>query len=228
MHVVLFDLDGTVLTFERAPGPGRAAIDRAMMRLFGVAEASQGVRFAGGTDRAIARALLRKAGESDDDGAIARLLAAYVTELEEVLRARRYVPVGDVVAVVAACRARGSVVGIGTGNVREGAELKLRSAGLEGAFDLELGGYGADGEAREVLLRAAVARCARGEAVTRVVVIGDTLHDVRAARVIGARAVGVATHPAARTELDAAGADAIVDACGAPLVAAIYADDPRR
>src|SRR5262249_24436416 len=151
----------TVLTFDGpSPGPGRTALDRAMRRLFAIDGASSGVRFAGGTDRGLARALLRRAGVPDDDGAIDRLLAAYLTELEDVLLTRCYRPVGDVVTTVDACRARGAVVGVGTGNLRAGAALKLRSAGLLASFDLDRGGYGCDGEPREEILRAAARRCA--------------------------------------------------------------------
>ncbi len=227
MHIVLFDLDGTALTFDGAPGPGRAAIDRAMDRVFGVSSSSSGVRFAGGTDRAIARALLRKAGAPEDEATVAELLDAYLQELEAILSERRYRPVGDVASVLAACRARGSIVGIGTGNVRAGAALKLRSAGLLELFDLDRGGYGCDAEARDAILRTAVTRCAQvATAATTVVVVGDTEHDVCAGRAIGARVVGVGTHGGARAELAAAGADAIVDTCGPALVEAIYGGGP--
>jgi phosphoglycolate phosphatase len=220
--VILFDLDGTALTFDGAPGPGRMALDRAMLGLHGIASASNGIRFAGATDRAIARALLRRAGAREDDTAIAALLDAYLVELDAVLSERRYRPVGDVHETVAACRARAAIVGVGTGNVRAGAERKLRSAGLKDTFDLDRGGYGCDAEARDAILRTAVARCASGPCT--VVVVGDTEHDVGAGRAIGARVVGVAATGAARVELAAAGADEIVDACGPALVAAIFGD----
>jgi len=222
--ILLFDLDGTVLTFDDGPkGPGRAALDLAMRELHGRDDATSGVRLAGGTDRALARALLRVAGAGDDPAAIDLLLATYLRHLEAVLTTRRYRPIGDVAGTVAACRARGACVAVATGNVREGARIKLASARLDPVFDLERGGYGCDAEPREDVLRAAVARCAAHGDPARVVVIGDTEHDVRAARAIGARVVGVAVRPEAREELAAAGADAIVDRCGEPLVAAIFA-----
>jgi phosphoglycolate phosphatase-like HAD superfamily hydrolase len=225
MHVVLFDLDGTVLTFDGPPpGPGRTALDRAMRELFGIDRASDGMRFAGGTDRALARALLERAGAIIDESSIARVLASYVAHLEDVLGSRSYRPVGDVLHAVAACRARGAVVGVATGNIRAGARLKLSSAKLLEAFDLDRGGYGDDAEPRADILRAAVARCA--DARREIVVVGDTENDVRAARAIGARVVGVAVSASARDELERAGADAIVDACGAALVEAIFAAPP--
>ena len=222
MRLILFDLDGTVLTFEGPPpGPGRTALERAVTKLFGVARGADGVRLAGGTNRALARALLRRMQADESDASVDALLDAYLIELEDVLRTRRYRPVGDVAKAVADCRERGAVVGIATGNVRRGALLKLGSAGLLDVLDMERGGYGCDAEPRPDVLRAALRRCANGPC--EVVVVGDTEKDVLAARAIGARVVGVAISQASHDELRAAGADAIVDTCGRELVQAIFA-----
>lgn len=223
--IVLFDLDGTVLTFSDAPpGPGRTAMDRAVKELFGLDGASTGVRFSGGTDRAIARALLRKAGVRDEaiEGHVEPFLATYLKHLQDELSRRKYRPVGDVATAARTLRERGVCVGIATGNTRPGARLKLASAGLEGSFDLDRGGYGCDAEARADILRAAVGRCApHAREGASVVVVGDTLHDVAAARAIGAKVVGVAETAAARRELEDAGADVVVDDCGPAIVSAI-------
>jgi phosphoglycolate phosphatase len=222
--LVLFDLDGTVLTFEGAPpGPGRTALDRAAYELFGLERGTSGLTVAGGTDRALARALLQRAGAVDDDASIARLLDCYVGHLETVLAARRYRPVGEAAKAVAGLRARGLRVGLATGNLRRGASIKLASAGLGDVFDLEHGGYGCDAELRADIVRVAIRRCAGADEVD-VVVVGDTEHDVRAARAVGARVVGVALDARARAELEAAGADAIVGACGDGLVEAVCAE----
>ena len=159
--------------------------------------------------------------------AIARVIGAYLVHLADVLRTRHYRPIGEVVPTVAALRARGATVGLATGNVREGAQLKLASAGVAGAFDLAYGGFGSDAEMRADIVRMAAARChcADGAAL---VVVGDTEHDVHAARAVGARVVGVATDQRARAELEAAGADAIVSGCGADLVAAVLASTAPR
>jgi phosphoglycolate phosphatase-like HAD superfamily hydrolase len=223
--VVLFDLDGTVLTFEGpSPGPGRAALDRAMHDLYAMQDATRGLRVAGGTDRALARAMIERVGIADDE-AIERVIASYVEHLGLVLKTRRYLPVGDAAGVVASLRNRGAGVGVATGNVRAGARLKLASAGLAPAFDLAMGGFGCDAEPRAEIVRIATQRCRAalgdGASEIRVVVVGDTEHDVRAARAVGARAVGVATSEASRLELAAAGADAIVRTCGDELVNAV-------
>ena len=130
--------------------------------------------------------------------------------------------VGNVDGTVERLQAFGAIVGLATGNTRDGARLKLTSAGLGATFDLSRGAYGCDAEARADIVRLAAVRCGArdGEAV---VVVGDTERDVHAGRAIGARVVGIATDDAARRELLDAGADAIVETCGDALVAAILA-----
>lgn len=218
--IVLFDLDGTVLTYDGGmPGPGRTSMGRASRELYGE-DHTVGVRFAGGTDRAIARALLDRAGLAFEEHRVEALIDRYLAHLEVVLAERPYKPVGDVSGAVAGCASRGAVVGIATGNVRRGADIKLRSAGLAGVFDLERGGYGTDHELRNLMVAKAVERCGgRGP----IVVVGDTRQDVEAARAVSGKVVGVAVNAATRAELEEAGADAIVDACGPELVEAVFA-----
>ncbi|MDP9151329.1 MAG: HAD hydrolase-like protein, partial [Myxococcota bacterium] len=188
--------------------------------LHGVPNATDGLRLAGGTDRALARQMLRRSGLADDEPAIDRVLATYVALLEDVLAQRRYRPIGDVHGTVGVLRARGIDVGVATGNVRAGARLKLASAGLATAFDPAKGAYGCDAESRAEIVLLAATRCASGDEV-EVVVVGDTEHDVTAGRAVGARVVGVATDGTSRAELERAGADAIVDCCGDDLLRAI-------
>lgn len=217
--ILLFDLDGTVITFDgEGPGPGRTAMGRASRRLLG-ADHTQGMRFAGGTDRALARTLMERAAVEVTEGSIARLIDTYLEELVDVLRDRRYRAIGEVASSVSACTARGAVVGVATGNIRRGAKIKLTSAGLADVFDLERGGYGCDHELRAEVVRAGIRRCGGGKDV---IVIGDTKQDVDAARAVGARCVGVAVNEPTRNELREAGADVIVDACGEALVDAIF------
>jgi phosphoglycolate phosphatase-like HAD superfamily hydrolase len=165
--------------------------------------------------------MIQRAGAMDDEAAIARVLASYVMHLEAVLRTRRYEPIGDVAGAVERLQAHGVVVGVATGNTRDGARLKLASAGLGATFAMERGAYGCDAEARAEIVRLASLRCGAGDGGDGVVVVGDTDLDVRAGRAIGARVVGVATDEASRHELREAGADAIVETCGDALVAAI-------
>ncbi len=87
--------------------------------------------------------------------------------------------------------ARRARLGLATGNIRVGAEAKLAAAGLAGRFGL--GGYGCDSPIRAELVARAIERGrARGE-VHEVVVVGDTIHDIAAARACNATVCAVAT-----------------------------------
>ena len=193
-----------------------------MTELYRIDRATDGLRVAGATDRGLARALLDRAGIACDSEAIDRLIACYLGHLANIVDTRSYRAIGDVPGAVAQLSAARCVVGLATGNVRAGAAIKLASAGLAVHFDLTRGGYGCDAEPRADILRHGVERCHVGGGC-EVIVVGDTDRDVHAAHAIGARVVGVATNDAARTELEAAGADTIVDGCGPALVDAVLA-----
>ena len=100
-----------------------------------------------------------------------------------------------------------------TGNYREAAAIKLRYFDLWGYF--AFGAYSDDAAERNHLVPIARERARRHglpeAASARVVVIGDTPHDVTCARVGGARAIGVATGGHSCAELERAGADAALD-----------------
>jgi phosphoglycolate phosphatase-like HAD superfamily hydrolase len=194
--ILLFDIDGTLIS---TGGAGRRAIERAFETRFGLPDACQGFSFAGMTDRAILRqgltAMERPAGEADID----TLMAVYLGHLQrEVATAPSYfVHPGIVTALELACSRPGFATGLGTGNVREGARIKLTHAGI---FDRFLfGGFGCDHEARAELLRIGAERGALELAISRrearVVVIGDTPKDIAAAKAIGAESLAVGTGP---------------------------------
>ena len=86
-------------------------------------------------------------------------------------------------------------LGLGTGNIRKGAEIKLGSVGIYHRFTF--GGFGDDSIDRPTLLMAGARRgAAKLEAPIedcRIVVIGDTPKDVAAAKAIGADSIAVAT-----------------------------------
>ncbi len=206
--VILFDIDGTLVS---CGGAGRRAMERAFADL-GAGRAFASFAYGGMTDPAIARQGLRAAGHDDHDEAIAALLARYLEHLGgELDRADGYRVLAGARELVLALLARpDTAVGLGTGNLARGAELKLARGELLGHF--AFGGYGSDHEDRARLLAIGAARGAerRGRAreQCRVVVIGDTPRDIEAARAIGARCVGVAT--GGYREADLAAADVVV------------------
>lgn len=185
MIVYLFDIDGTLLD---AHGSGRAAFDAVMLRQHGVANASVGVRYGGKTDPQIVDEIFvaRLGRPSTADERVA-FLAAYIPELVARLQVRVLDGATESLAYLQG-RAR---LGVATGNIREGADAKLAAAGLASWF--ELGGYGSDSHVRAELVGRAIERAKHLGDVREVIVVGDTIHDIAAARACGATACAVAT-----------------------------------
>jgi phosphoglycolate phosphatase-like HAD superfamily hydrolase len=211
--LVLFDIDGTLLTSAAA---GRDAIRRAFaeelddLGFFGT------VRFDGKTDPQIVRELFEAAGVPDraTDDSTTRLLDRYLTFLEEELAARqgRVLALPGVHDLLDALETRQDVcVGLLTGNVVSGAELKLNASGI-GFQRFKLGAYGSDAAHRPMLPPIAVERAiplfGRVPMGGEVVIVGDTPADVTCGAAIGVRAVAVATGSYSVAELDEAGAHA--------------------
>jgi len=156
-----------------------------------------------------------------DDVADAELLARYCWELEtafvtrqdELLRQGRLL-VGARAACTAAAGLPGVVQTVLTGSIKPNAVCKLRAFGLDRLFDLEIGGYGSDAYPRGSLLLLVRGQAGQkyGTPITEdsAVYIADTVRDVEAARVGGARSIGVATGRATAAELREAGADLVL------------------
>lgn len=217
--VLLFDIDGTLVT---TGGVGRRALERVFGELYGREDALEHIRLDGMTDRAIVRSGLHQVGAADGPEEIDRVLTAYVEILEDEVRradpAKYYLHQGMARALDRAAAHREVALGLGTGNIREGARVKLQRVGVYERF--RFGGFGSDHEQRVELIRRGAERGAAllgapvGEC--RVVIVGDTPKDVAAAKGIGAECVGVGTGSFSPEQLLAAGADAAFKDLGEP------------
>lgn len=214
-RLVLFDIDGTLL---RSSGAGRAAMEHALSEICGT-RGSPAVRYDGKTDRQIVRELLRLEGHEDAhiDGQMPVVVQRYLEMLRSTLAdaTRETYLFPGVAALLDALEATEHVVlGLLTGNVAEGAALKLVAAGLDPAR-FRVNAFGSDHESRGELPAVAVARAREvlglDVAGSDVVVIGDTPSDVTCGKSIGARAVGVGTGLYSAEELMRHGAFAAFD-----------------
>src|SRR5215472_7818379 len=166
------------------------------------------------TDRAIVRAGLATIGITPTERDIDSVLAGYVRILEaEVAKvdgSLYRLHAGIERALDAASGFAGVALGLGTGNIREGARVKLSRVGIYDRF--AFGGFGCDHEDRVELLRCGAGRGAERLGVPvrecRVVVVGDTPKDIVAAQGIGAESVGVGTGRFNAEELLSMGATA--------------------
>ena len=208
MIAYLFDLDGTLI---RAGGAGARALSTVFAARHGVADACRGIRAHGRTDPAIVTDMFTSAlGRAPTGTELDAVVADYLAELERELDARpTFVVLPGADDVLTWLRARPKVrLGVATGNVEAGARIKLARAGLGHHFGF--GGYGCDSPRRPELVAWAARRSGAGAGDT-LVVVGDTVLDVEAAKDNGALCVGVTTGGDDRATLEACGADVVVD-----------------
>jgi phosphoglycolate phosphatase-like HAD superfamily hydrolase len=208
---LLFDIDGTLVS---TGGAGRFAVERAFAEHYGRPDAFAGIGFGGMTDHAIVRAGCEAIGREYTATDAERVLATYVGLLREELArvgAAHRLHRGIAEALDRAAVRPRTAIGLGTGNIRAGAEAKLAPLGVYERFGF--GGFGSDHELRAELLRIGAVRgaAALGVAVSecRVVIIGDTPKDVAAALAISAEVLGVGTGGDAPEQLRACGAHAV-------------------
>jgi len=202
-RLVLFDIDGTLL---RTPGAGRRAMTRAFFEVFGVEDPFAGYSFQGKTDRGIfietaQQWLHRVPTEAELQDACGRYLSFLEPELEACRAEIQVMP--GIPGLLEKLLAAGVGVGLATGNLHEGARLKLSAVNLWQYFSY--GGFGSDHEHRGELTRKGIQRgrdlYGRDIPDSRVFVVGDSPLDVRAARYAGVPCVAVLTGWNTRDEL---------------------------
>jgi phosphoglycolate phosphatase len=215
MHLCLFDIDGTLID---TGGAGMRAFQATFAEDFEVDEVNGDVPFAGRSDRAIARDFFIAHGLDLSPSNWDRFRLGYLRRLTELLPQLNGATLPGVVALLDALTRRGDVLlGLLTGNVRDGAERKLAHFQLWDRF--ACGGFGDDHLERNLIAAAALSDSQRHIAATgsgmkidgTILVLGDTLHDITCARSIHAKVVAVPTGRTSADELRSAGPDVLVD-----------------
>lgn len=217
MRLVLFDIDGTLVSTD---GAGRLAVTQAFEDVTGIPNGFAGVRMAGKTDPQIIREGLTANSLPGRDGLRSRILDRYLSLLPEALaqaeRPRLLPGVERVLEDLA--RRPGIVTGLLTGNIENGARIKLSFFGVWEKF--ALGAYGSDDEERKNLvpfaIERAIRRYGRRPSASDVWLVGDTPNDIAAARAHGARVLAVASGPHTLEELEGHAPDAAVRSLDVP------------
>ena len=215
--LVLFDIDETLIDSGRA---GTRALNRAFIELFNINNAFRDIKMAGMTDLQIIKEGLSIQGLAQKNGEVDMVVRRYLELLaKEIENPWKKVKPG-VFEILDTLAGESVPVGILTGNMEEGARIKLTPFGLNRYF--AAGSFGSDDEDRDKLLPIAIRKFSILGINTipeKCVVIGDTPRDVRCSRVHGAHSIGVATGPYSKDSLMDAGADIVVqnltekDAC---------------
>ena len=194
IQLVLFDIDGTLI---RSGGAGEKAFGRVCATEFQVSNGVAKLGFAGRTDPSIVRQFFLQHGIPPSDDNFQRFFDSYVLWLDYMLGQTPGSVLPGVHALIddLGRLAQPPMIGLLTGNIRLGAQIKLTHYRLWDHF--VTGGFGDDHEDRNQI--AVVAR-ERGCSLLRknlrgeeILVIGDTPRDIECGEAIEARILAVAT-----------------------------------
>lgn len=209
--LLLFDIDGTLMT---SGGAGEMALQLGFADRFGIQDDFRSIDIAGRTDSGIARQIFAKHGIDPTPENLTTFFDGYLHHLAILLPQLRGRLLPGILPLLEALRERPDIVlGLLTGNLARGAELKLTHYGVWQYFDF--GAFADDHHDRNELGAFARTRATERHGieflVEHIYVLGDTPHDIACARAIGAQALAVATGNFTREQLAAAGPDLIFD-----------------
>jgi phosphoglycolate phosphatase-like HAD superfamily hydrolase len=187
---LLFDIDGTLIN---TGGAGLRAMKNAAAQCLGDEGLLEGCSFAGKTDRHIIHDLIRRAGiQNNADQKALTMFACYIKLLGENLAGAENFFVYPHATRILQQLSRNPELELAllTGNLEQGARLKLEHASLWNYFGW--GVYGDVSEDRNDLARKALAIITKKDGATdprQIVVIGDTVSDIRCGQAIGATTI---------------------------------------
>ncbi len=198
--LVLFDIDGTLITCGKTP---RKSITRAMEEIFGTRGGVDAYPFSGKTDTQIVWDVMTAANFSPRDvqERMIPALRRYAELLDADLKPDDIQVLDGVVALLDALSARpDTVTGLLTGNIIEGARIKLSRAGLDHYFfngAPVIGAFGSDSMHRPELASLAVRRAGEITGQTfngkSVVIVGDSPYDILCGKHLNVKSVAVTT-----------------------------------
>lgn len=209
--LVLFDIDGTLID---SGGAGTRSLDAAFQEVFSIRNGFAGIRMAGKTDIKIVKEGLAAHDIPFDNGIIPEFVANYVKNLKiEIGNDGKHIKPGIKEILEKLEQRDGCHLGLLTGNIEQGARVKL------GAFDLNkffpAGAFGSDDEDRNRLLPIAVEKftavTGRTFLYNDCVVIGDTPRDVECSKPYGAVSIAVSTGPYGYESLRKTGAALVLN-----------------
>ncbi|MCX7642051.1 MAG: HAD hydrolase-like protein [Elusimicrobiales bacterium] len=190
IKIVLFDIDGTLI---KAGGAGMRALNNAIVELGGPKNICNYFELQGVTDKvnfknAFYFAFRRKPNRVEFKNLSDLYLKHLPKEVENSISNGKYVKINGIDYFLKYLSEQPNVfIGLGTGNLREGAYIKLAPSKLSHYF--LFGGFGKDYEKREDMLLAAVKSASKITKTNinpnQVYVIGDTEKDIVAAKNCG-------------------------------------------
>lgn len=204
MHILFWDIDGTLLRTDRA---SLYAFHQITNERFGCFIDWEAIPTAGMTDSYIAAEILQLAlGRTPAPQECRQLIEAYEQCLPHHLATRQGRLMPSIAAILAAVHKRDDFVSLLlTGNTQAGATAKLQHFQIDRYFDFSASAFGDHCTNRSELAAQALAKVqTRYPEVDgrHIFVIGDTPNDITCGKAIGAHTVAVATGRFALAELE--------------------------
>lgn len=214
-RLVLFDIDGTILSAGRA---ARESVLAALEMAYGWSGSAERHDFSGKTDPQIIRELITETvGDDRCESELRNALEIYLAELTRRLTPEAVVPKPGIPELLERLSLDPRVtLALLTGNLERGARIKLEPPGFNRYFPF--GAFGSDSADRYELPAVAIERARERTGKTfsgkSVVIVGDSVHDVACGRSLGVRSIAVATGPTSAERLRGENPDVLFDDFG--------------
>ena len=206
--IFLFDIDGTLL---KGMGTGTKALEQAFFEIYGWSDAVKTITSYGLTDRIIFDSIVTEKERFDlvgDKKALDEVFSRYTELLDLYLELdKKAILLKGAVELVEKLHARHDCyLGLLTGNIEEGARIKLEHFGIWQYFTF--GAYGDESDTRSGLFSVAKKKFDHLYAADSIkenyLVIGDTPRDVQVGTDNGVKSVGVCTGAYESSDLEGA------------------------
>jgi len=194
-HVVLFDIDGTLVSSQKSEVDERRRYVDAIREVTGRESQVNPSRFAGMVDPQICRIILTESGINDPE--LDSYLPKVLSRMAAIYRERPKIVIlnsGVKELLDLLTHSTSHILGVLTGNTSAIAKEKLDAAGIRRYFKEEF--YADNYDNRNRLVEDAVRACVSKYSLTNaknVIIVGDTPLDVKAARAAYATSIGVAS-----------------------------------
>jgi phosphoglycolate phosphatase len=192
--LLLFDIDGTILSARGVP---RIVMNKVLSRRYKSISYDQNYDFSGRTDPEIIEHLLNFAEVDFSIKDINQILLDFAPALEKEFQNNHqpYLLDGVKKLLATLLNTEGVYLGLVTGNISEGARIKLESVGLSQHFPI--GGFGDDSKHRVELPPIAQRRAEEYYGIdfskSHIWIIGDSIYDIKCAEMNNLRCLAVAS-----------------------------------